>query len=203
MNFLAHLFLSGNNDDLKIGNFIADAVKGTPPESLGSGVIRGIILHRRIDTYTDSHPIVLQSIKRLRERHGKFAGVVVDICYDHFLAKNWKAYSDQELWEYVNSCYALMLKHNQELPERIQQMLPYMVKGNWLYNYRTLDGIDRVFKGMARRTPFDFNMSSAMKDLWMDYQEYEAEFNAYFPQLQHYVQSLLDDPDFNGSVSLS
>lgn len=196
MNFLAHQFLSGNDDDLKIGNFIADSVKGTPPASLGQGVIKGITLHRRIDSYTDSHPIVLKSIKRLRDRHGKFAGVVVDICYDHFLAKNWSAYSNKELWEYVNGCYALMLKHNKELPVRIQEMLPYMVKGNWLYNYRTLDGIDRVFKGMARRTQFDSNMSSAMKDLWMDYQEYEAEFSEFFPEIRAYVQSLLDDPDF-------
>jgi len=191
MNFLAHQFLSGNEEGLRIGNFIADAVKGTPSASLGQGVIRGITLHRRIDSYTDSHPIVLKSIKRLRDRHGKFAGVVVDICYDHFLAKNWKMYSDQELWEYVNDCYALMLKHKHQLPERIQQMLPYMVKGNWLYNYRTLDGMDRVFKGMARRTQFDANMSSAMKDLWMDYQEYEAEFSEFFPEIRAYVDSLL------------
>ncbi|MBC7487868.1 MAG: DUF479 domain-containing protein [Cytophagaceae bacterium] len=196
MNFLAHQFLSGNNNDLKIGNFIADSIKGTPPDSFGPGVLKGIKLHRRIDSYTDSHPIVLRSIKRLRERHGKFAGVVVDICYDHFLAKNWKQYYDDELWEYVNGCYALMLKHKEELPARIQEMLPYMIKGNWLYNYRTLDGIDRVFKGMARRTQFDSNMSSAMKDLWMDYQEYEAEFTEFFPEIRAYVQSLLDDPDF-------
>lgn len=196
MNFLAHQFLSGTNDDLKIGNFIADSVKGTPPASFGQGVIKGITLHRRIDSYTDSHPVVLKSIKRLRDRHGKFAGVVVDICYDHFLAKNWKQYSEEELWEYVNSCYALMHKHKEELPLRIQEMLPYMIKGNWLYNYRTLDGIDRVFKGMARRTQFDANMSSAMKDLWMDYQEYEAEFNEFFPEIRKYVQSLLDNPNF-------
>ncbi|MDB5272824.1 MAG: hypothetical protein JWO58_1191, partial [Chitinophagaceae bacterium] len=146
--------------------------------------------------YTDSHPIVLQSIKRLRDRHGKFAGVVVDICYDHFLAKNWKTYSSVELWEYVNACYALMLKHKEELPPRIQEMLPYMVRGNWLYNYRTLEGIDRVFKGMARRTQFDSNMSSAMKDLWTDYAAYEEEFHEFFPQIRAYVQSLLDSPDF-------
>lgn len=195
MNFLAHLFLSGDDDELKIGNFIADSVKGTPPESLGQGVIKGIALHRRIDSYTDSHPVVLESIKRLRGRHGKFAGVVVDICYDHFLAKNWSSYSDQELWEYVNESYALMLKHKKELPARIQEMLPYMVRSNWLYNYRTLDGIDKVFKGMARRTQFDSNMSSAMKDLWMDYQEYEKEFHQFFPQLQAYVKSMIDSPN--------
>jgi acyl carrier protein phosphodiesterase len=196
MNFLAHLFLSGDDEELKIGNFIADSVKGTPPVSLGKGVVRGIALHRRIDTFTDGHLVVHQSIKRLRDRHGKFAGVVVDICYDHFLAKNWKIYSNVELWEYVNASYALMLKHKEELPERIQQMLPHMVKGNWLYNYRTLDGIDRVFKGMARRTQFDSNMSSAMKDLWKDYQEYENEFNEFFPELRAYVQSLLNSTDF-------
>lgn len=196
MNFLAHLFLSGNDDDLKIGNFIADAIKGTPSPSWGQGVLKGIALHRRIDSYTDSHPTVLKSIRRLRDRHGKFAGVVVDICYDHFLAKNWNQYSQEELWEYANSCYALLLKHKNELPEKIQYILPYMVKSNWLFNYRTLDGIDRVFKGMSRRTQFDANMSSAIKDLWMDYNDYEAEFSEFFPQLQAYVDALMADPNF-------
>jgi acyl carrier protein phosphodiesterase len=193
MNFLAHLFLSGDNQELKIGNFIADSVKGKPSGELYStGVIRGITIHRKIDSYTDAHPIVLDSIKRLRERHGKFAGIVVDIAYDHFLAKHWSRYCSIELYEYVHDTYALLMKHRQELPERVQRFLPYMIKANWLYHYRTLEGIDKVFKGMAKRTPLDSNLSSAMKDLWMDYEEYEKEFTAFFPELRAYVQSLVE-----------
>ncbi len=192
MNFLAHLYLSGDDQELKIGNFIADSVKGKPSAELYSvGVIRGIQIHRQIDTFTDSHPIVLESIKRLREHHGKYAGVVVDIAYDHFLAKNWSRYSSVELYEYVHDCYLLLLKHKAEFPDKVQRYLPHMVKSNWLYHYKTLEGIDKVYKGMAKRTPFDANMSSAMKDLWMDYEAYENEFTLFFPELIAYVQSLI------------
>lgn len=191
MNFLAHLFLSGDDKELKIGNFIADSVKGKPPvDEYSEGVIKGIYVHRNIDTFTDSHPIVLSSIKRLRERHGKFSGIVVDIAYDHFLAKNWKLYSSVELYEYIHDSYALLMQHRSELPEKVQRFLPYMVKSNWLYHYKTLEGIDKVFKGMAKRTPIQSNMASAMKDIWMDYEEYENEFKAYFPELIAYVQTL-------------
>ncbi len=194
MNFLAHLFLSGDDEELKIGNFIADSVKGKPSASVYSqGVIRGIQVHRKIDAYTDTHPIVLNSIKRLREHHGKFSGIVVDIAYDHFLAKNWKQYSSVELFEYVHDCYALMMRHRAELPEKVQRFLPYMIKSNWLYHYRTLEGIDKVFKGMARRTPLESNLASAMKDIWMDYAVYEEEFTTFFPDLRAYVQSLVED----------
>lgn len=194
MNFLAHLFLSGDDDELKIGNFIADSVKGKPSLSIYSkGVIRGIQIHRKIDTYTDAHPIVLDSIKRLRGHHGKFSGIVVDIAYDHFLAKNWEHYSSVQLFEYVHDCYALMMRHRSELPEKVQRFLPYMIKSNWLYHYRTLEGIDKVFKGMARRTPLESNLASAMKDIWMDYALYEQEFSAFFPELRAYVQSLVEE----------
>ena len=197
MNYLAHLFLSGDDQELMIGNFIADSVKGKPSDELYSpGVIRGIQIHRKIDTFTDAHPIVLSSIKRLRERHGKFAGIVVDIGYDHFLAKHWNRYSSIELYEYVHDCYSLLLRHRHELPEKVQRFLPYMIKSNWLYHYRTLEGIDKVFKGMAKRTPHESNLASAMKDLWMDYDEYEKEFTAYFPELRKYVQSLVLDSSF-------
>jgi acyl carrier protein phosphodiesterase len=192
MNYLAHLFLSGDDQELKIGNFIADSVKGKPSQDLFSaGVIKGIEVHRKIDTYTDSNPIVLESIKRLRDRHGKFSGIVVDIAYDHFLAKNWNNYSSVELYEYVHDSYALMMSHRTELPEKVQRFLPYMVKSNWLYHYKTLDGIDKVYKGMSKRIPAQNNMASAMKDIWMDYELYEAEFSSYFPTLISYVQSLL------------
>jgi len=204
MNYLAHLYLSGNDEELKIGNFIADSVKGKPSELLYTpGVIRGIQIHRKIDTFTDSHPIVLKSIKRLREHQGKFSGIVVDIAFDHFLAKHWHLYSSTELWKYISDCYILMMKHKTELPERVQRFLPHMVKSNWLYHYLTLEGIDKVFKGMAKRTPLQSNMASAVKDLWMDYDSYEKDFITFFPELQAYVQSLLISSSASEAVDLS
>ena len=89
MNFLAHIYLSGDNDLIKIGNFMADGIRGKHYEYLPAEVQKGIVLHRAIDTYTDSHPIFRQSTKRLHHRYHHYAGVIVDVFYDHFLAKNW------------------------------------------------------------------------------------------------------------------
>ncbi len=97
MNFLAHIYLSGNDTDLIIGNFIADGIKGKKYKKFSPGIQKGILLHREIDTFTDAHPIVRQSTKRLHKNYGHYSGIIVDILYDHFLAKNWSRYSDVPL----------------------------------------------------------------------------------------------------------
>ncbi len=94
MNFLAHLYLSGNDEQLMIGNFIADSVKGSSYKNFPDGIKRGILLHRAIDFYSDNHSVFLKSVERLRPNYHKYAGVIVDIFFDHFLAKNWKEYSE-------------------------------------------------------------------------------------------------------------
>ena len=190
MNFLAHLYLSNHDEDIMIGNFIADAVKGQPSALAHKPrIIEGIHLHRQIDTYTDSHPIVLQSVHRLRAHQGKFAGIVVDIAYDHFLAKNWHLYSKEELFDFVEHCYELFRRRGEDLPEKVHFFLPYMMKSNWLYNYRSLEGIDKVFKGMSGRTPYESNLAIAIEDIKKDYDLYEQEFFNYFPELISFVQN--------------
>ncbi|MEX0290603.1 MAG: DUF479 domain-containing protein, partial [Flavobacteriaceae bacterium] len=94
MNFLAHIYLSFGDDEITIGNFIADSIRGKKYKHLPERVQKGVILHRAIDTFTDAHPTVRQSSKRLHENYSHYSRVIVDIFYDHFLAKNWKNYSD-------------------------------------------------------------------------------------------------------------
>ena len=108
MNFLAHLFLSGENDDIIIGNFIADAVKGRYIEKYNEKIRYGIKLHREIDNYTDNHPVFKQSRKRLLHKYHKFSGVIVDMYYDHFLAVNWSDYSDENLEAFVSNAYKIL-----------------------------------------------------------------------------------------------
>src|SRR5688572_23493915 len=100
MNFLAHLYLSGDFDELMIGNFMADFVKGKPSPSIHPQIVKGIELHRQIDTYTDTHPIVKASKVRLQPTYRKYAGVIVDMYYDHFLAIHWQKYSSVSLHEF-------------------------------------------------------------------------------------------------------
>lgn len=189
MNFLAHLYLSGNSTELMIGNFIGDSVKGKDYEKYDNGIIEGIKLHRKIDEFTDSNEVVFKSKIRLRPNYHKYAGVIVDIFYDHFLAANWTDYSPMPLNEYAQSVYDIMTDNIENFPERIKRMLPYIISGNWLEGYAKIDGIDRALKGMATRTKFRSNMEHAAGDLKKDYHLYESEFKAFFPELIKYVNS--------------
>ena len=161
MNFLAHLYLSGNSEGLLIGNFIADSVKGKAYENYNQEIQKGILLHRKIDTFTDSHPIVSQSKQRLHSRYHKYSPVVVDIFYDHFLAVKWNNYSTVSLNEFAENSYRLMNTNFEILPEKVKFMLPYMIKGNWLVNYCNVEGIRKTLTGMSRRTSFNSGMETA------------------------------------------
>lgn len=192
MNFLAHLYLSGNSEGLRIGNFIADSVKGHDYEQYSEEIRKGILLHRKIDTFTDTHPIVEESKKRLRETYHKYASVIVDVFYDHFLAVNWKDYSDVPLHDYAQGIYKLVERYNDVLPLRSQQFSIYMIRYNILEAYSKLEGIDRVMKGMASRATFTSHMETATADLERHYALFEKEFRAFFPELQQFVNAQIN-----------
>jgi acyl carrier protein phosphodiesterase len=184
MNFLAHLYLSGADPEIQVGNFIGDFVKGRMPENyFPERVALGIHTHRLIDHFTDSHPVVKNSKNRLRPKYRHYSGVIVDIFYDHFLARNWDTYHPTALPDYAGNFYALTKLHENILPERALQMLPHMMRHDWLTNYAHIEGIRRVLFGMSRRTAFDSKMAEATEDLLADYKNYEAEFTEFFPEL--------------------
>lgn len=193
MNYLAHIYLSGDNDLVTIGNFIADGIKGKQYKKYPVDIQKGILLHRGIDTFTDSHPIVKQSTKRLHKNYGKYSGVIVDILYDHFLAKNWKDYSKTDLKTFTLKFYYSLDKHLQHLPERILQMMPYMIADNWLLSYASLQGIQRVLDGMNRRIKSIDNMNEATKELVTYYHEFEEEFTSFFNELRAFSSEKLKE----------
>ncbi|MEX0997308.1 MAG: acyl carrier protein phosphodiesterase [Flavobacteriaceae bacterium] len=183
MNFLAHIYLSGNDTDVIIGNFIADGIKGKKYKKFSPGIQKGILLHREIDTFTDAHPIVRQSTKRLHENYGHYSGIIVDILYDHFLAKNWSKYSDEPLKEYVENFYQLLRDSFEILPTRIQKMMPYMIADNWLLSYATIEGISKILFQMNYRTQNKSKMNLAVAELEQYYNEFETEFTTFFDEL--------------------
>ena len=190
MNFLVHLYLSGDDDDILIGNFIADSVKGSALARYPERIQEGIVLHRKIDQFTDEHPVVLKGKVRLRPKFHKYAPVIMDVFYDHFLAIHWDDYCSVSLTDYVKAVYELLEKNTESFPERTKMMLPYMIGGNWLEGYRHLEGINRSLTGMSKRTNFKSDMEFATKDLERNYDFYEEEFNEFFPLLVDYVKSL-------------
>jgi acyl carrier protein phosphodiesterase len=195
MNFLAHLYLSGSNQEILMGNFIADAVKGSSYTSYPKKIQQGILLHRAIDHYTDTHPIVRTSKNRLNKRYNHYSGVIIDILYDHFLAKNWPEYSAIPLDIYAESIYDILSENTSLFPEKIGQMLPYMIEYNWLVNYATVDGIENILKGMNRRTQGVSKMDQAVHDLKKHYTDFENDFTFFFKELSDHCAQKLNEFD--------
>ena len=187
MNFLAHAYLAHPSVPLIIGNFIGDFVKGKQIEQYDEDISEGIIMHRKIDTFTDSHPVFKQSKSRIRKKYNHYSGVIIDLYYDHFLAKNWEDYSDIPLQSFTLSLYDIILEKENIIPEKARYMLPFMVKSNWLFNYGTIDGIDRSLTGLSRRTNFKSGMEYASNDLVKHYNELENDFRDFFPEIIDYI----------------
>ena len=194
MNFLAHAYLSGTDDKILVGNFIADFVKGRHALSAFEGNIRtGIELHRAIDFFTDSHPVVGESKNRLKSKYRHYAGVIVDVFYDHYLARDWTQFSKTPLDEFANRTYSIIQSHHDTIPPTVSQLLPYMIRGNWLFNYRKAEGIARALTGLSRRTPYESKMDEAVQDMIRYDEEFRNEFHLFFPLLREHASNFLTE----------
>ena len=184
MNFLAHIYLSGDNELITIGNFVGDGVRGNKYKLYPTEIQAGIQLHRQIDTFTDAHPLFRQCTKRLHKGYSHYSGVIVDIFFDHFLAKNWTSYSDIPLDVYIADFYKSLSNHIAILPPRFQDLTPIMIEGNWLLSYATIEGIQVVLNGMNHRTKGLSKMNEATKELKEHYDAFEADFTLFFEDLK-------------------
>jgi acyl carrier protein phosphodiesterase len=183
MNYLAHFYLSKNDESLIIGNYIADDVKGKAYLRYPEAIQKGIILHRKIDDFTDNHKTVENSKRLIRHNQNKYTPVVMDVFYDYFLANNWASYSEKELLSFTNNIYKVLFKNIKHLPAKSQIRLPFMAKSNWLYNYKNISGIEKSLTGMSKRTNYDNNMNNAHLILEEKERELNADFNHFFPEL--------------------
>ncbi len=198
MNFLAHIYLSGDNHEVIFGNFIGDFVRGKQAEAFSENIRKGIELHRFIDQYTDSHPIVLEQKKQLRPYFRKYAGVALDVYYDYFLAVNWSQFHHQILREYTRQFYQLAGAKKEELPEKGRRFYDFMIANDVLYQYRTQKGMEQVFLGMSQRSKFDSGMENAHRVLHQNLNTIESSFQRFFPELKKAAK------DFRiGSLNLS
>lgn len=191
MNFLAHIYLSGNNDLLKIGNFMADSIRGNSYENYPEEIKKGILLHRSIDSFTDMHPVYRKSKHRLHEKYGHYSGVIMDIFYDHFLAKNWANYSNKKLEEYADEFYQLLQDNYDLLTAKIQGMMPYMIARNWLVSYASISGLEMILFQMDHRTKNRVAMHESIVELQKFYLEFETEFTQFFEELQKHCKGKL------------
>ena len=194
MNILAHAWLSGRNDDYLIGNFIGDFIKGDPAHprhGLLPGEVDGIRIHRAIDSFTDAHPAVGAVRNILHPRCHKYAGVAVDVFFDHFLATQFREVTGDELDEFVRYVYHLLRIRAERLPPRAARMAHYMMEQDWLYHYQSTAGIDRALNGLARRTQFPSGLDTAVQDLVAHYDEIHLHFLRFWPELAAHVRAMV------------
>jgi len=195
MNFLAHLYLAATDKEIIIGNFIADTIKGNKYHHFSDGIKFGIKMHRAIDVFTDEHPIFRKSKRRLNPKYRLYRGVIIDLIYDHFLAKNWTKYSSTPLDIYSQEIYSLLSDNFKILPEKAQYLLPYMTEQDWLYNYSTINGIGNTMYYMNKRTKGLSKMDEAVIDLKQNYSIFEKDFTSFFEDLQAFSTQYLENYD--------
>ncbi len=200
MNYLAHLYLSAEDPEEQLGSLVADFTRGrleTLARVYPPGVMRGIILHRQIDRFTDDNRWVAQGKARFSPRHRRYAGIILDILYDHFLSQYWSDYSNLDRLGFIQGIYRLLAAHRQRLPAGLRQLSPRMQREDWLGSYHDLEMIGRVYERMAGRLRRPNPLADALDEVRLHYPQLAREFNLFFPELIGFVQQQqerLDNP---------
>jgi acyl carrier protein phosphodiesterase len=189
MNYLAHIFLSGTDEAVVIGNFIGDYVKGRDYLMYPPNIRKGLVLHRKIDWFTDTHKIVQQSKRYFAPKYHKWAGIAVDILYDHFLIKNWHKFCPITLEEYKHDIFDVLQKYYPVLPERVRYLASSFIQNDWIGAYSTQEGVVNILYRMSLRTPLPDESAFAAEILRKYYVQIDSEFMTYFPELIRFCAS--------------
>ncbi len=192
MNWLAHLYLSEPTPAFRIGNLLPDLATPRILANLPTSFHRGIECHRRIDCFTDTHPVVRSSLVRFHSPYRRFGGILTDIFYDHFLARRWKEYSRIELDDFVEQIYRDFELYRPNLPSEINERLAQIKNARWLNSYSDLAGIEEVLQRLGLRLRRPSDLAGGMAILKRDYNLFETDFEIFFPQLIAHVQKLSD-----------
>jgi len=192
LNFLAHFHLARNTDASRVGALLGDFVRGTP-ESLRAQfpdeVIEGIMLHRAVDQFTDSHPVFLESKQLLSPERRRFAGIIIDVFFDHFLARHWKDYSDEPLDHFISEIHRILDRRTEWLTPELEALLPRMQSENWLGSYATLEGLALTFRRVSTRRSFLTPLIGAEEDLIANFHSFDKTFRVFYPELMNFARS--------------
>ena len=190
MNFLAHAYLSFNDEEIMVGNLISDFVKGKRKFDYEDGIQKGISLHRSIDTFTDTHEATKIAKEIFRPCYRLYSGAFVDVVYDHFLATDVSEFNEESLKEFSENVYKTLGRHIDELPDRFARMFPYMKSQNWLFNYRTRRGTESSFGGVVKRARYLEESETAASLFEEHYDALKQCYVAFFPDVKSFAYSL-------------
>lgn len=193
MNYLAHLYLSGPSDGVKLGNFIGDYVKGNRFTRYPTEIRKGILLHRQIDSFMDEHPLSHASAELFRARYTRFSRVIIDVVYDHYLAKNWDKYSDQSLHDFVNEVHKLFITNYFILPPQVRQFLPFLIRSRRMENYQHLSGIEKTLKIMANHTVLPDHSAWAVEQIVKNDRQLQEQFTGFFEDIREMCRLFLEN----------
>ena len=191
MNYLAHLYLADTSEEFLIGSFLGDFVKGSIGDRYSREISSGIHFHRKVDTFADTHEKTIASRNLFGREKRRFAGIILDICYDHFLSKHWSEYSDTGLSEFIDHAYGLLQKYQDIFPERLKEVLPRLINQNWLGTYLTLDGVEITLNRIAKRISKKNSLEGSMAEIRSNYANLETNFLIFFPDLVAYAKSFI------------
>lgn len=183
MNYLAHCYLADPHPDSLIGNLMGDFAKGPVDAALAPAIRQGILLHRRVDAFTDSHAVVKRSKRRIEPPFRRYGGILVDLFYDHFLACDWRRYSPLSLPNFSRSVYFTLAARYADLPARMRRSVAYMIAHDLLSSYREIAGVRRALQGVGGRLQRPIHLGDAVRCLQENYQALAADFAQFFPDL--------------------
>ncbi|MBX8473209.1 acyl carrier protein phosphodiesterase [Pseudomonas capsici] len=194
MNYLAHLHLGGQRPAQLLGSLYGDFVKGPLPGRFPAELEASIRLHRSIDSFTDNHPLIKDAMARFPAQRRRYAGIMLDVFFDHCLARDWHRYADIPLESFTRKVYGALAAERQ-LPERLALIAPRMAAQDWLGSYREFDVLEQVLGGISRRLSRPEGLAGAMQELQALYQPLSADFAEFYPLLQDFAQAALAGRD--------
>ncbi len=195
VNYLAHLLLSPVDEFSRLGNIMADFMRDVDQEHLPLQVQEGIKLHRIVDSFTDSHPVVKDLRKYFSPERRRFSGVVLDVVFDHFLIKHWSQFSDQNFNAFVDECYADLWGQRALMPDRMEMVTGWMIKRDWFRSYSEIEHVGRALDGLASRLKINHDFHGVIEEVSEHYDVIEKGFLAFFPELRDHVESLQNEND--------
>lgn len=187
MNYLAHLYLSGIDEQTMVGNFIGDYVKGSDWEKYPEKIKNGILMHRQIDSFTDSHQKFREAKEPFKIEYGLYSGIIIDFVYDHFLASNWNEYSDYSLKTFAKFSHAVLMKNFIHLPLRVQGFLPFLIKNKRLESYASTSGIIEALQIMSNYSSLPAKSDFVLHTLENNYAFFEDNFKAFMSDLINFI----------------
>ncbi len=194
MNYLAHLYFAEDTPESRVGNLMVDFVRGpVDRQPYGGAIMQGMRSHVAVDRFTDGHDVVRESKALISRRRRRFAGIIVDVCYDHFLARHWANFSDEPLSEFIDRTYGSFRAFRGELPPVMSRVIRHMVENDWLRGYQELSGIGRALDGLSMRLSRPNAMTGSVEELRENYEAMEGQFLRFFPDLVQHMEKRGND----------